>query len=253
MADERLRRTAREAAAGDPRAEARHLLERVRAGTLDPEKLRVAAFLGHAAAREADPDAPSPPALAEVWERELPRVRRHRPRVGRLALERRYVERWFDALGELGMQVQVRAGFEAWKSVAARAGPDPARSEAGIVEAIEAWLRDPRDERAQACLVAADGLSQWVLERAESTAQEPRHALTLAINSLAYSVSALTPESGTQGVARAIEGAARAARLLDHEPEGDEPEDWTLPRELQVFPFALQDAIRSELVRWALG
>ena len=53
MGDTRLRSLERAAAAGDVEAQARQLAERVRAGTLTRERLELAAYAGHVAAREA--------------------------------------------------------------------------------------------------------------------------------------------------------------------------------------------------------
>ena len=59
MSDQRLRELERRVAEGDGAAEAPLLAERVRAGTLAPDRLRLAAHLGHPPAREAlGDDAP---------------------------------------------------------------------------------------------------------------------------------------------------------------------------------------------------
>ena len=68
MADERLRRLLREAALGDPEAQVRLLRERVRAGVLDDERMRLAAYLGDAASQEVLGDAaPAVPEDLEEW------------------------------------------------------------------------------------------------------------------------------------------------------------------------------------------
>ncbi len=72
MADARLRTLAR-AATGDPGQRARALLERLRAGLIDENLLRLAAHLGYPAARtvlRAAPcrSAPMPPQLRQ-WNR----------------------------------------------------------------------------------------------------------------------------------------------------------------------------------------
>src|SRR5688500_2275009 len=53
MADQRLRSAERDVLTGEPGAPARLLRERLRAGTLDVERARLAAWLGDADAREA--------------------------------------------------------------------------------------------------------------------------------------------------------------------------------------------------------
>ena len=79
MSDQRLReleRLWRES--GSPEAEADVLRERARAGMLSEDRLRLAAFLGHEAARLAAQDPPTPPEPAEerwfLWGQELARL-----------------------------------------------------------------------------------------------------------------------------------------------------------------------------------
>ena len=69
--DERLRGLEREAARGDPQAEARVLVERMRAGELGPENVALAAVLGDEAARQARPDWHA--TIHQAWRGELPR------------------------------------------------------------------------------------------------------------------------------------------------------------------------------------
>lgn len=63
MPDERTRNLERAAAQGDVDAEAKLLLERVRAGDLFEERLKLAAYLGHEAAVVAL-DSPGPPSAS---------------------------------------------------------------------------------------------------------------------------------------------------------------------------------------------
>lgn len=70
MADAERRRLERAAAGGDPRAEADLLRARLRAGTLDRERLSLAAHLGHTPAAEAldEPQRSEEPDLREwLW------------------------------------------------------------------------------------------------------------------------------------------------------------------------------------------
>lgn len=64
-----LERAARRSDDGEARARA--LVARLRAGTLAPAALRLAAFLGHEPARSALPEAPLPPATPLAWARAL--------------------------------------------------------------------------------------------------------------------------------------------------------------------------------------
>lgn len=66
MTDRELRRAEREASAGGTDAEARLLIARVRAGTLDRERLEVAAAAGHLESRRALGWAGAPPLLQRV-------------------------------------------------------------------------------------------------------------------------------------------------------------------------------------------
>jgi hypothetical protein len=78
VTDDRLRRLEREAAQStDPVLEARRLRELLRAGKLPVERLELAAWLGHAPAREAlDPGAPGSPEEFAEWARGLERFGR---------------------------------------------------------------------------------------------------------------------------------------------------------------------------------
>lgn len=66
MTDRELRQAEREAADGGPDAEARLLIARVRAGTLDPERLATAAAAGHLDSRRALGWSDAPPILRRV-------------------------------------------------------------------------------------------------------------------------------------------------------------------------------------------
>lgn len=70
MTDLALRQLGRAASSGDPQDEARALLARVRAGTLTRERLELAAYSGHGAARLALD--PFPPERSAPWGRDTP-------------------------------------------------------------------------------------------------------------------------------------------------------------------------------------
>lgn len=76
MADERLRRLGRQAAAGDVGAAASLLRERARLGEVPPLGLEVAAFLGDPAARAAVVAPPAPPPDDAAWAAGLARFGR---------------------------------------------------------------------------------------------------------------------------------------------------------------------------------
>lgn len=74
MSDERLRETQRLAALGDPDAEARALLLRLRAGALDEDRLALLAHVGHTpACRALGLADPAVPDDLEAWVRALAR------------------------------------------------------------------------------------------------------------------------------------------------------------------------------------
>jgi hypothetical protein len=66
MTDRELRRAERDASGGEPDAEARLLVARVRAGTLAPERLELAAAAGHPDSRRALGWSGAPPTLRRV-------------------------------------------------------------------------------------------------------------------------------------------------------------------------------------------
>ena len=71
MSDARTRELERRALLGDHEAQVRLLRARVRAGDLPIERLRLAAYLGHAPSREALGEEALPPADLQAWIRGL--------------------------------------------------------------------------------------------------------------------------------------------------------------------------------------
>lgn len=159
MTDQRLRRLEREVAASPSReSEAALLRERLRAGTLSPERLELAAYCGHEGARGALGIAPwvgrvhfeDPPGFTAAdgtrYEFSSPDV----------ALAPAYaLGPWVRGLSRWGPAVQVRAAMAAARLVLARrsAGLDLWPDSPGFlwgqanraVEAAERWLVDPNE------------------------------------------------------------------------------------------------------------
>ena len=247
MTDERVRRAERALGAGAAEAEERLLRERLRAGQLDPLRLRLAAFLGHGAARALDPAAPRPPELARAWAQAAARGTSGPlpfPVVQRLAATA-HVRAWCETLAELGLEALIRAGALGLKEAAAACpGPLPAEVTRPL-DAVRAWLERPDASRAAACLEVAEELA---LENLQLDPADPHSGLRQGSVLLAYAVEALVPASAAQGVATALLQAGRSARQArgSTPPAGDEP---ALPAGL---PEVLE-AVRVRLLTWALG
>ena len=247
MADERLRRAERALQAGDPEAEARLLVERVRAGTLTPERLRLLAWLEHPAARRAEPDAPRAPDLAEVWAQGLPRWRRYTPGLARRQAEQAWLAAWCAGVGRDDLQPLVRGGLCVARRTAARLGPQGAEP---VLLAVEAWLRDPGPAAAEACLRAADAQVQ----RRQSTGGVPRLLAGEIAALVAYATGAIVAAAAADGLARALTLAAHALRGEEEPPPGPEArEDWSPPAALRPPLPELVELVRGELVAAALG
>lgn len=136
MSDDVLREVERAAALGDRPAQARLLVERVRRGRLDHERLRLAAWLGDATARLALGDDSD----------EAPR----RPKGRR--------DGWTLTLAGWGKEALVRAAYvvasESMRHWRRHYRDDPVLP--GVLEAVEAWLRCPCDPCAAAVGRAVD-------------------------------------------------------------------------------------------------
>lgn len=120
MADTDLRTLERRAALGDPQAQARHLLQRMRVGELPLRRISLLAYLGEPGARAALGDeAPRPSAELETWAR---------------------------ALAGWGREVAVRATVAATEAALAA----PAGVAEPCLDAARAWLTCPCDAHARA-------------------------------------------------------------------------------------------------------
>ncbi len=107
MSDARLRTLERAAAAGDAAAAVELLRAKVRRGQLTAERVELAAYLGHSAARLAAPGVPAQPTSPTRWVEELRRW--GWPAALRAALA---AARW--AWGELPVPASTLEVAEAW-------------------------------------------------------------------------------------------------------------------------------------------
>lgn len=131
--DDRLQRRARDAAAGDPAAGARLLVERRRAGELTDDRLQLAALLGDEAARLA---------LAPAAPEDLPEDD---------------LERWTLGIAACGRETAVRAAHVATRAAAATVTLDLAdRSRIEpLLAAVDLWLACVCHTHARAALALA--------------------------------------------------------------------------------------------------
>ncbi len=176
MVDTRLRRLERSASQGDVQARVRVLCERQRTGDLDEERLRLAAYLGDAAAR----------LLLGERAPELPVIR---ARAG-LELNQR---RWITGLRAYGKPWLVRAAV-----AIARAR-------------FDAWSQwDDADERPRRAVTAALAWVDCPCERHSREADAAHHAALSAAQALVSPGDARIP-GAREGLSRLLCAAAGAA------------------------------------------
>ncbi|MGE0713258.1 MAG: hypothetical protein AB7N76_35990 [Planctomycetota bacterium] len=144
--DERSRELERRSrAAGAPEDEEAWLRARLREGALSPERLELAAFLGHGPARAAlGLEGPAP---------ELPLVT------------------WAARLADFGQEATVRASLAAGRATLARR-PDLEPIAGFVLDAVARWLAAPGPETARDAEVAGD-LAGLGLEPGDEEALEP--------------------------------------------------------------------------------
>jgi hypothetical protein len=222
VADERLRTVEREALSGDPAARARLLRERVRVGALTRERLALAASLGDEVARLAAPDEPLLP--------------------GGVASLLDALERWGrEPLGRAALSA-ARAALPRWAALVAD-DPRPARA---LDDAL-AWLDAPDATRARALEAHLDAVQQ--LARAEPWDLAPP----------TDGDPALAPEAANAAVfaVRAARGAvwsvlwfAEGASLYSM---ANYARDALFDAAGAVGEAAVLEAVRADLVAWALG
>ncbi|MBX3472733.1 MAG: hypothetical protein KF878_38260 [Planctomycetes bacterium] len=177
MADTRLRRLERAASQGDLDARVRLLCERLRAGELDEERARLAAYLGDPAAR----------LLLGARAPELPLIRAR----GGHELNQR---RWITGLRAYGKPWLVRAAV-------------------ALAEArFTAWDRwDEADERPRRALAAAEDWLRCPCEAHAREADLAQHAALGAAHALVSPGEPRPSTTGREGLSRLLCAAAGAA------------------------------------------
>ncbi len=153
--DARLRSLERAAAGGDVEAQARQLLERVRAGTLTRERLELAAYCGDAPAREVVPATAVP---VPAGPSDFPDTAGDWPSVDGAP-----IRPWMTGLGRWGRPLQVRALLALCEVVAEEigywtTGPCP-------IAAVRTWVdgRAARPDGAGQVLPYGEPLWAWWL------------------------------------------------------------------------------------------
>lgn len=170
--DERLRALEAAAARGDVEARAALLRERVRAGRLEPERVRLAAYLGDAAARQADGRPLAVPGDLHAWVQDLSQWGVEPARPTEEERRAQVCERLASlASPDWRHQVLVRAALTVAREVRAalpvgyphqdQVAPDrvPALAAAldRLLDRVDAWLAAPSHEAARAARDAVQG------------------------------------------------------------------------------------------------
>lgn len=203
VADERLRRLERQAQSGDLEAGAQLLRERLRLGEVTPLGLRVAAFVGHPAARAAAPEVAAAPEGGEAWAAALWAFGRDLGVRAAVALGRALLP-WFEEQlpGDRRGRRAVEAA-EAWLACPCETCRVAARLASEDAAELEATAVD---------LALADGavFAATVLSLAALVAGELRdaHAPLHLARALVEAETALAEAGRAPGSARAIATAA---------------------------------------------
>lgn len=209
MSDERLRKLER-AAADDPAAQVRLLRERLRAGALSEQDLRLAGYLGHAPAAEALGERPFPPGVRDLQARLI-------------------------GLYDYGLEAALRAQvalartflpqFEAER-------PGDRRPHAAL-EAVDAWIACPCEEHGGPCVLAAE-------QALEAARTATRSAASVHAARIAAQAAAQAFEANASPL-----GRAHATRWVDALREHGLRED-ALWREIvaDVLPWVLEGRAR---------
>lgn len=191
----------------DVETEAAALSSRVAAGTLAPDRLEVAALLGHE------------PAIRALG---------RRPNA--------------DALGRCGREGSVRLALAGARSAAARWGGEPAGTIGRALAAMEAWLACPCGEHAQGCQQLEKEVEELTLALGEDVEpgapgneirlddMERRSAIGLAVHAALMTVRAPLEQEphGPQpapGLALEAVGGAGAAEGLLRRAEAPQPSE----------------------------
>jgi hypothetical protein len=204
---------------------ARHLRERVRAGAVDPAQVRLAAFLGHAGARELEPDAAPPRALEA------------------------HVGRWAEEVvrcGGGGREVAARMALAAAGAAAsAWSGAQGAEEESMLssLQATRAWVTCPCLACADHAERAARSLLSWSM-------------LSALMRSLAPTIAGLPPLLPAQTEVRAAHAgnaACKAAEVLRVPGYAAAAGAAATHASRATSAGRVRQAVRAELVAWALG
>ena len=233
MSDQRLRELERRVAEGDGAAEAPLLAERVRAGTLAPNLLRLAAYLGHPPAREAlGDDAPvlhtDPDSLI------------------------RGLEAW-------GPQAWVRAALATTRlaSVTLRF--------LEVWTAIEAWIRDPSLEHLEVCEAKGAAAHDVLAEYVNSVQETDPTVLAITFRESRGAVqAALSATEESRGVTHAVLAGVAARERLSLEGLAPNSPMWIRAAEVgrlgELPELTTKDAVqrvraavRDALLPWALA
>lgn len=228
MSDQRLRELERRVAEGDGAAEAPLLAERVRAGTLAPDRLRLAAYLGHPPAREALGD-------------EAP-VLREDP------------DSWIRGLADWGPQAWVRAAI-----AAARLTGRPNQE---VLDAAEAWLRQPTARMEEEARLWAEQENLEFVH--EENPEAPQLEAIRFRESRACVQAALSATDDLRGVTHAVLAGVAARERLSLEVLAPNSPMWIRAAEvgrLGELPELttkeavqrVRAAVREALLPWALG
>jgi hypothetical protein len=248
MADERLREGSRGPTALDPAAKARHLRDRVRAGSLSESRVALGATLGDEACRLLAPEAPAGPG-PEGWDR---------------------------GLAGHGQEALLRVGLAAARLallVMEVDHPDERRLH-DVLEHVGRWLLEPSEALAMAAYEGALGANRPLPSPRDETAEPGSLKANLVAASLALDealVEALQLDEQSMRDTGLIwyeirwEGrAAHAARTVEtlavsicfpYAPEA-------LPQRIgdvlrmaaeATQASAVQSAVRKEVVPWLLG
>ncbi len=179
MADERLRRLERDADS-DPTAQVRLLRERLRAGALSEQDLKLAAYLGHAPAAEAVGDRPYPPGVRDLQARLI-------------------------GIYEFGLEAALRAQValaRAFMPQFEADRPGDGRPHAAL-EAVEAWIACPCEEHAGPCVLASEAALEAARTATHSAASV--HAARIAASAAAQAFQAGASPLGRKHATKCVE------------------------------------------------
>ncbi|MGE0708336.1 MAG: hypothetical protein AB7N76_18290 [Planctomycetota bacterium] len=237
MGDEDLRGLERSAGA-DPEAAARHLVARVRAGTLPSERLGLLAYLGDPTALLAwDALGQAPPPSWEEVEAAL-QARIKRPSSLKAATERRLRARFGAGLARFGDEASVRVALAA--AADAGAAGVPREVDAPAWALVRGWVAGERRDLEDYEL-AARAIEEGFVAGGE--AQPGRAALVWAVRA----AGARDPRAAADSAGLALHWLA-LSRLPSDRPAAE-----ASPAALRAAWEEALARIRPELLDWVLG